>query len=385
MRVGVYLGDFTPFDGGGYTYQNILINAINSFKCNHNFILFCSCRTEDKKHFSEDKTNRKPDRIKIIFVESNELQLNKAIYYHRIDIIWFLPFSYLKVNVPFIFTVWDLQHRVQPFFPEVSYTGFDWDSREEYYRDVLPRSMKVLTGTKVGKEEIIHFYGVHPSNIEVVPFPTPTFTNVENSLGKEYLYNKYNFQRDFLFYPAQFWPHKNHIGVLHALDFLINKYEIKIDVVFVGSDKGNEEYVKKISHELKLNSYVHFLGFVSRETMIALYQNAFALIFATFFGPDNLPPLEAFALGCPVIASKVSGAEEQMGNAAIYFNPKDSEEMAKAIKKLYELPNLRKTIILRGIERSNRRTAKDYLMDICRILDDFKPIIRCWNFEYKLP
>ncbi|MFM6269445.1 MAG: glycosyltransferase, partial [Dolichospermum sp.] len=56
--------------------------------------------------------------------------------------------------------------------------------------------------------------------------------------------------------------------------------------------------------------------------MTSLYINAFSLAFMSFFGPDNLPPLEAMALGCPVIASKVSGSEEQLGNNALLVNPK---------------------------------------------------------------
>ncbi len=52
----------------------------------------------------------------------------------------------------------------------------------------------------------------------------------------------------------------------------------------------------------------------------------------TFFGPENLPPLEAFALKCPVIASNVSGSEEQLGDAAILVNPVNPEEIAQAIQ-----------------------------------------------------
>ena len=60
---------------------------------------------------------------------------------------------------------------------------------------------------------------------------------------------------------------------------------------------------------------------MKRPELIALYRHALALTFVSYFGPDNLPPLEAFALGCPVITSAIEGVDEQLGNAALYVNP----------------------------------------------------------------
>jgi glycosyltransferase involved in cell wall biosynthesis len=113
--------------------------------------------------------------------------------------------------------------------------------------------------------------------------------------------------------------------------------------------------------------------------MISLYQNAFALTYMTFFGPDNLPPLEAFALGCPVIASKVSGAEEQLGDAALLVDPKNPEQIADAIFKLYNSPDLRKILIDRGSKRAQKWTGHDYVRNIFSILDEFEAIRRCWK------
>jgi glycosyltransferase involved in cell wall biosynthesis len=133
------------------------------------------------------------------------------------------------------------------------------------------------------------------------------------------------------------------------------------------------------AEELNLSTQVHFLGFVPREDLLSLYHNAFALTYLTFFGPENLPPLEAFALGCPVIASNVSGAQEQLGNAALLVDPKDPNQIALAIKSLHEDISLRYTLIQRGLERAHRWTGKDYVKGVFSILDEFEPIRRCWG------
>jgi glycosyltransferase involved in cell wall biosynthesis len=110
-----------------------------------------------------------------------------------------------------------------------------------------------------------------------------------------------------------------------------------------------------------------------------LYKNAFALAYMTLFGPDNLPPLEAFALGCPVLASDISGAREQLGNAALFVNPTNPQEIAEAILKLHHDAQLRSTLKERGIQRARQWTNKDFLNGIFGVLNEFENIRRCWG------
>jgi glycosyltransferase involved in cell wall biosynthesis len=63
-----------------------------------------------------------------------------------------------------------------------------------------------------------------------------------------------------------------------------------------------------------------------------------AKIFLSYFGPDNFPPLEAFVLGCPVIAADVPGAREQIGEAALLFDPSNPSDIAAKIESLWRMP-----------------------------------------------
>ena len=152
-----------------------------------------------------------------------------------------------------------------------------------------------------------------------------------------------------------------------------------LPVVLVGSDQGNLKYIQRLANDLELSSQIYFLGFVPKADLFLLYQNAFALIFPTYFGPDNLPPLEAFASGCPVIASNVAGADEQLGDAALLFDPKSPKQMALAIKSLYDNPELRQTLIQRGVERAAKWSGQDYVRGVFAILREFEPIRQCWD------
>ena len=76
---------------------------------------------------------------------------------------------------------------------------------------------------------------------------------------------KYGITGDYLFYPAQFWAHKNHVNLLLALKLLQSRLERPLSVVFVGADHGNLQHVKATADQLGLTDRVHFLGFVPRD------------------------------------------------------------------------------------------------------------------------
>ena len=272
--------------------------------------------------------------------------------------------------------MWDLQHRYQPFFPEVSIDGV-WDTREQFFSYFLKRSAYCLTGTETGKREIQHFYQLSEPRVRVFPLPTPQY--VINAADSTIEVKKhFGIDKDYIFYPAQFWPHKNHINLISALKILKSDYGLDLALVLTGSDKGNRKFIENYVDEEALTDSVHFLGFVSKEEIIAIYRQAKALTFMTYFGPDNIPPLEAFALGCPVIASSVDGAKEQYNDAAILVDPSSPKEIADAIWKLINDPILRDSLIATGYQKSKQWTSTDYVNSAFELFGEFSNIRKNW-------
>lgn len=407
MKVGVYYPDNNPTTGGGYTYQMELTCALSelSEESKHHFVVFTSYPDNIRKfmHSNQIQIVRMPrnaflpcglfegiqyaigsivNRFYNFNLQSNKYRyanrFEKIAKSHNIDFIWFPTPLSIPVNIPYLATLWDLEHRVKPHFPEVVVGGI-WEYREVYYSRYLPRASIIVVGTETGRNEVERFYHVPSGRIKVIPFPTPRFSLTQSSKKGQDILKKYEIPPNYLFYPAQFWSHKNHANLLIALRILKQKHNISIPLVLVGSDKGNIKYVKKLIAKWELSSQVHILGFVPQEDMAALYQNALALTYMTFFGPDGFPPLEAFALECPVIASNISGAEEQLGDAALLVDPKSPEQMADAIFNVYNSPDLRKTLIERGSKRAQQWTGQDFVRGIFSVLDEFEAIRRCWE------
>jgi len=411
LRVGILLNNVSPEEGGGYTFEHEIFSSIlkhGDSSC-HKFILLSWDQEYPQELNSVNHIDfvslyrNLPERIrskilriikatsqkikypnnKFLMESGYEKYVLSSLSENEIDIIWYpRPFTALTFEIPFIVNVWDLQHRIQPFFPEVVANG-EWNRREKYCEKGLKRAAYIIVGTETGKSEVEKLYNILPERIKILPYPTPGFAlEAEKKYFDVNTLSKFNIPEKYLFYPAQFWPHKNHVGLLHAIQLLRNKYDIFISVVLVGSNKGNLEHVNRIIYNLNLSGQVHCLGFVSLDDLISLYFNAFALTNLTFFGPDNLPPLEAFAIGCPVIASRVPGAEEQLGDAALYVDPADPEDIALAIKSIYESDELRNDLIKKGRNRANRFTGKNFFDGMLNILDEFEKLRILWGHNF---
>lgn len=401
MKVGVHFSGSLAEAGGGYTFENEIFTVLlqEAHLSKHDYVIFSNNSNTDEIMSQFSSSN-------VCFVKdsgvSHFLQLFRSAYsfigdrvpslyklgyerigsiYHKHQIDVMLYFSPLRPapDIPYFTIVWDLEHRNQPWFPEVSHMG-EWINREKGYLNTLGRASLIITGTKCGKEEITHFYNIPPDRIRVLPFPTPRFAlNDGNKERSADTIRKYGIQGDYLFYPAQFWAHKNHINLLYGLKLLHDEYGAKLSLVLVGSDKGNLTHVQRAIEELGLSKYVHILGFVSQDEVVDLYRGAFALTFLSLFGPDNLPPLEAFALGCPVIAARTPGAKEQLGDTALQVDPKDPEEIAHAIYLLYSDKQLRDRLVQKGLVRATAWKGDDYIRAIFSLLDEFESVRRCWG------
>ena len=165
-------------------------------------------------------------------------------------------------------------------------------------------------------------------------------------------------------------------SLVPMLNFRLLRPSILVDINRI----PNLAYIEEQAADLGFTrDQVHFLGFVSRQDVISLYHNAFAMIYPSFFGPDNIPPIEAFGLGCPVIAADVPGADEQLGDAALRFDPRDENAFALSIKRLYEEPDLRTVLIEKGKRRAREWTAKHYVDKALTHIDALAPIRRCWS------
>jgi len=171
---------------------------------------------------------------------------------------------------------------------------------------------------------------------------------------------KYDLPERYIFYPAQFWFHKNHIKLLEALSLLRNKYNTIVPLILVGSKKNNFDNVMKAIEKLNLERQVKYLGYVPDEDMPYLYKLSTALVMPTLFESVSMPIWEAFYLGVPVVSSNVCALPEQVGNAGLLFDPFNIEDIAEKIYKIWIDENLRTELVQKGYNRIKDLTLENY-------------------------
>ncbi|HSI42876.1 MAG TPA: glycosyltransferase family 1 protein [Methylotenera sp.] len=400
MRIGAYFGATNPQVGGGFTFQDEVLKALVRQAVNapqHDFFVIGtssslhdylgSLELPKNLSFLLSKSPNIFQRVcewlkKGLLILTRILKvpgpLEKLAKKNKLDLIWFIGGGSFEVlDTPYIATVWDLQHRLQPWFPEVSANG-EWAARETQYHYFLSRASFVIVGTEAGREEVELFYRVPKFRIYKLPHPTPSFA-LNQSQDVADVCKKYNLPQNYIFYPAQFWSHKNHINLLQAIKIVNEKYGVKLPLVLVGADKGNLDYVKQSAYDLGLQTQLFVLGFVPQADLYDLYKNASMLAYISLCGPENLPPLEAFAIGCPVVASEVCGSKEQFGEAVLFCDPKNPQDIADQIYRVLHDENLKEELINNGRIRASSWTADDFVIGVFKMAEDFSAIRKNWS------
>lgn len=300
-------------------------------------------------------------------------EFERPLLEKSIDLVYFLS-PCIKANdletLNYITTVWDLCHRDYPEFPEVRSDRI-FENRERLYTSILPKAVAILVDSELGKDNLMRRYGVDDDRIHIMPFMPSLSTDLSVDNRHISIKEKYVLNVPYIFYPAQYWAHKNHVYLLEGLRILEELYGRRVGAIFAGGDMGNMLYVKKIAKEFKLSDRIRFPGFVSNEEIPYLYKQSLALVMPTYFGPTNLPPLEAFKLGVPVLYPDKPGLRDQVGNAALLIDLKDPRTMADHLEQLISNPTLGDDMIKKGQQLFALKSDFNQLRVLTEIFDDF--------------
>jgi glycosyltransferase involved in cell wall biosynthesis len=218
-----------------------------------------------------------------------------------------------------------------------------------YLRTLSERANLVAVASSWCKQDVMRQYGIAEEKIAVVPlapasstYAPPTAQDIET------VSSLFSLPPAFVFYPAQTWPHKNHISLLKALAWLRDRRGIVVPFVSSGFCNDFFPTIQAAIRELRLDAQVKFLGFVSTLQMQCLYTLSRCVVIPTKFEAASFPLWEAFLAGVPAACSNVTSLPEQAGDAALIFDPENIEQIAKAIETLWINESLRADLSARG-------------------------------------
>jgi O-antigen biosynthesis alpha-1,3-rhamnosyltransferase len=238
--------------------------------------------------------------------------------------------------------------------PDYSTPGFQ-HKFSRLLRESLARAGRVLVLSEYTAGQVMKHCGVERDRIRVVPGgvdPPAAKLPPEVCLReRERLVGKGN---ELLLTVGVLDNRKNLLNSLRALQLLPERYRL---VLAGGNGYGSEQVHQFIRLE-KLESRVQWLGYVPRAVLTDLYQAASALLFPSLEEGFGFPMLEAMSYGLPVVTSRTSALPEVGGDAALYADPRDPDEIASKAASAVEHSELRQSLIQRGLVRASQFTWK---------------------------
>ncbi|MBQ7287741.1 MAG: glycosyltransferase family 4 protein [Candidatus Gastranaerophilales bacterium] len=386
MKIGIYLGDIKkPNSVGDLTFELSFVEELLKQETNHEFIFYYFGKknlfqNQENASFVNLRYYKKPqialNPLRIKFYKTPFCSLNHRLKKDNVNAVFFLvPYLHEHIEIPHFAAIRDVAHRILPHFPEFS-TNNIFERIEKKLNLFLTSSTRILTCNKVAKNDIMTLYDVIDENIEVVNLPCPTWVKQvkeDDSILKDNNLTKNN----FIFYPAQYWTHKNHIRLILAAQ-LMKEQNINLKTVFCGMDKGNKAYLKKQVENLDLEKEVLFLDYINQKQLASLYKNAYAMVYPCLAGPDSISALEAMNFDCPVLISNHLGYNQQLKKAALYFNPLDESDIVNKIQELND-PAIKDDLISNGQIIIKENTVQRYIDKFLNIMDSFYSTRQCWS------
>ena len=249
----------------------------------------------------------------------------------------------LSPPIPSIVWIPDLQHESFPeFFAE---DVLAW--RHRSYRASALHATAILTGSEYAKRTIVETFGVCNSKVTVVPLAVDEDFRTKPTLQTIEAFESLGLTKPYLYYPANFWRHKNHGNLIKALQIVRRTYR-DVRLVLTGAHAtGAPRVVAKVT-DLKLNESVRLLDYQPRPVVAEIYRHALALTFVSKYEGFGIPLLEAFSCDTPVITSRSTSCPEVAADAALLVDPDEPEEIADAVVRLLEDTELRRRLVRAG-------------------------------------
>lgn len=279
---------------------------------------------------------------------------------------WNVPFLY---RGPFIVTVHDLTmyHYPRPEATTLGPVRFWLKDKAHRFlvRHAVKKAEHIIVTSQFTKQDVHETLGVPFEKMTVIyqaPFRGNNNFQVTHDNHPSNLPSQIS--KPYILYVGAAYPHKNVARLIEAWKIFEEKYKDTYQLVLVGKENY---FWKRMLNTAGLNQgtpndqrsqSIVFFGFASDEELEVIYKNASLFVFPSLYEGFGLPPLEAMVRGIPVVSSGASCLPEILGEAAMYFDPEDSGDMARAIEEALMNEDIRTELKLNARQELARYSAE---------------------------
>ena len=287
----------------------------------------------------------------------------------RIEVAHHLGGLLPRCPVPAVVTLHDLQYLAYPEYFSAAKRRYLQFSQGRSLR----RASSVTAISAFTREDAIQAFNLDPAKVVVIP---PVVTPIQIPDDAARTRAELGISRDFVFYPAAAYPHKNHETLLRAFARVVADGH-DIDLVLTGatgagawgSAHATSPRVTALAAQLGVSDRVRALGYVSTAQLAALYSGTVVLAFPSRFEGFGLPVAEAMSAGCPVIAADATALPALVGDGGVLVDPDDVDGWAREMARVIGGPVVRKELADAGRARFAELAAAD---SVERLVDVYR-------------
>jgi glycosyltransferase involved in cell wall biosynthesis len=340
----------TKMEGfGWYTFEIAKRLVLNHPE--HEFVFFFDRAYDEKFIFAKNVTPivlSPPARHPLLFIYWFEFALKKALKKQKIDVL-FSPDGYLSLrsNVPQIGVIHDInfEHFPKdiPFTPRI------------YLRHYFPRfaqkATKIITVSEASKIDISKTYKIEASKIRVAWNGASEHFKPVDDETKQSIRNFYSNGKPYFLFVGAIHPRKNVKRLIEAFIQFKKGSQLDIQLVIVGASLWKNKSLN-ISISEEISSQIHFTGHLPIQELAKVMGSAFSLTYVPYFEGFGIPLVEAMKCGVPILSGNKTSLPEVAGDAALYCDPFDIQDIVEKMQEISASESLRENLKQKGLERS---------------------------------
>ncbi len=334
-------------EGYGYFIQETF-RCITKKYPEHEFI-FIFDRSVDKQFVFEKNVRTvvtgPPARHPLLWKFWYDVKIPAILKKYKADVFISCDgFCSLTTRVPQCVIIHDLSFLHFPLFNKKSHSLF----YKKYTAKFLNKASSIATVSEFSKLDIIKNYKIAPSKIDIIYSASKEIFHPVSEEEKRITKNKYTESKDYFVYTGAIHPRKNLLNLLRAFSVFKNRQQSNLKLLLAGRLAWKYDSFLENLKTYKYKSDVVMTGYLEEDELVKVIGSAYGLVYPSLLEGFGVPVLEAMGSEVPVITSSNSSMQEIAGNAALYADPQNYNDIADKMMLLYKDERLRKELIQNG-------------------------------------
>lgn len=366
MTIGIDIRMIGNQHGGIGRYILQLVTRLTALGVGHKFILFYHPGSIQQADWELLRVKPAVHMVAAPYRHysvAEQVRLPKLLGKYSLDIMFFPNFNVpVMYKGPFVVTIHDVIHHKIGGVKKSHWLHFQ--AYKKVIQHAASSSQGIITVSEHSKKEIAETLHVSPQKISVTYEGSFLRGDIPEQMLQQ-VKQSFRLAKPYFMFVGVLQRNKNIIQLARGFDAFLKKYRLEMDLVIVGKADPHYPDIKHHALDIQHSDHVVFTGYVDDHALSALYKGAHAFVTASKYEGFGLPGVEAMHFGLPLAVSNIPVFNEIYDNAAVYFDPDNTDDIAEKLALVASDPQFYAQQQQKSLQRSLvydwERTAQETL------------------------